>query len=172
MSSSRGVVTKFDDVAMELFIIRDIEFSLIINESILLFPFKEAIKKSMRSFGLERPECLSHRGFAIQTVLDVLFKWWCRKFGKAKIKCCSSKTMEMFGRQYNLVIVVFSIRNLVVWLTRQSITSTILNSWFVNEYKVVISQEESPASLTMREILRSAPVLKVTMIGDDLKGLR
>jgi hypothetical protein len=102
-----------DNIAIELSIVRDIEFSFIIDKSVLLFPFKEAIKKLMRSFGIERLGCLSHRRLAIQAVLDALFKQWCRNFGRAEIECYSSKSMEMFGGQYNLVIVVFSIRNLV-----------------------------------------------------------
>jgi hypothetical protein len=57
-------------------------------------------------------------------------------------------------------------------IDRQSITSTILDSWLMDEYEVVISQEESPVSLTTREILCSAPELKVAMIGDDFEGLR
>jgi hypothetical protein len=113
MPSSRGVMAGLDDVATELFIIRDIEFSLIIDESVLLFPFKKAIKKLTRFFGFKRLECLSYRRLTIQAVLDVLFKQWHRKFDRAEIKCCSSKLMKMFGEQYNLVIVVFSIRNLV-----------------------------------------------------------
>jgi hypothetical protein len=43
MSSSRRVMTELDNIAVELFIIRDIEFSLVIDESVLFFPFKEAI---------------------------------------------------------------------------------------------------------------------------------
>jgi hypothetical protein len=65
MSSSRRVMTGPDDVTMELFIIRNIEFSLVIDKSVLLFLFKEAIKKSTRSFGFERLESLSHRRLAI-----------------------------------------------------------------------------------------------------------
>jgi hypothetical protein len=74
MSSSRGVMAEFDNIATELFIIRDVEFSLVIDKSVLFFPFKETIKKLARFFGFERLESLSHRGFAIQTVLGVLFK--------------------------------------------------------------------------------------------------
>jgi hypothetical protein len=114
MPSSRGVMAGLEDVATELFIIGDIEFSLVIDESVLLFPFKEAIKELTRSFGFERLECLSHRRLTIQAVIDVLFKQWRRNFGRAKIKCCSSKLMEIFGGQYNLIFVVFSIKNLVV----------------------------------------------------------
>jgi hypothetical protein len=114
MSSGRGVMTRLDNVATELFIIRDIEFSLVIDESVLLFPFKEAVKELARSFGFERLESFSHRGLAVQAVLDALFEQWHRNFGRAEIKCCSSKTMEMFGRQYDLVVVVFGIRNLVL----------------------------------------------------------
>jgi hypothetical protein len=113
MSSGRGVMTELDDVATELFIVRDIEFSLVIDKSVLLFPFKETIEESARFFGLKRLEGLSHRGLAIQAVLDALFKRWRRNFGRAEIKCCSSKSMEVFGGQYDLVVVVFSIRNLV-----------------------------------------------------------
>jgi hypothetical protein len=113
MSSGGRVMIGFDNIAMELFIVRDVEFSLVIDEPVLYFPFKEAVEESTRSFGFERLEGLSHRGFAIQAVLDVLFKRWCRNFGRAEIKCYSSKTMEVFRRQYDLVIVVFSIRNLV-----------------------------------------------------------
>jgi hypothetical protein len=114
MSSSRGVMTELDDIAAELFIVRNIVFSFVINEPILFLPFKEAIKESARSFGFERLESLSHRGFAIQAVLDALFKQWRRNFGRTKIECYSSKLMEVFGRQYDLVIVVFSVRNLMV----------------------------------------------------------
>jgi hypothetical protein len=65
MSSSKGVMTGFDDVATEFFIIRNIEFSLIIDGSVLLFLFKEAVKESMRSFSFKRLESLSHRRLII-----------------------------------------------------------------------------------------------------------
>jgi hypothetical protein len=65
MSSGRGVMTGLDDIATELFIVRNIEFSLVINESVLLFPFKEAVNELTRPFGFERLKSLSHRGFAI-----------------------------------------------------------------------------------------------------------
>jgi hypothetical protein len=113
ISSSKRVMIGLDDIATELFIVRNVEFSLVINESVLLFLFKEAIKELTRSLGFERLKSLSHRGFTIQAVLNALFKQWRRNFGRAEIKCCSSKTMEVFGRQYDLVVVVFSIRNLV-----------------------------------------------------------
>jgi hypothetical protein len=38
MFSSRGVMTEFDDVAVELFIVGNVEFFLVINKSMLLFP--------------------------------------------------------------------------------------------------------------------------------------
>jgi hypothetical protein len=113
ISSGRGVMTGLDNIATKLFIIRNIEFSLIVNKSVLLLQFKRAVKESTRSFGFERLECLSYRRLIIQAVLDALFKQWCKNFGRAKIKCCSSKSMKVFGRQYDLVIVVFSIKNLV-----------------------------------------------------------
>jgi hypothetical protein len=65
ISSSRGVMTELDNVATELFIIRNIEFFFVINKSILLFPFKKAINESSKPFGFERLKSLSHRGFAI-----------------------------------------------------------------------------------------------------------
>jgi hypothetical protein len=43
MSSGRGVMIGLDNIAMELFIVRDVEFSLVIDKSVLLFPFKETI---------------------------------------------------------------------------------------------------------------------------------
>jgi hypothetical protein len=73
ISSSKGIIAGLDDIAAELFIIGDIEFFLVINESILLFPFKEAIEELMRSFGFKRFEGLSYRRLTIQAILDVLF---------------------------------------------------------------------------------------------------
>jgi hypothetical protein len=55
---------------------------------------------------------------------------------------------------------------------RQSITSTILDSWLMDEYEVVICQEESPTSLATRETLCSALEFKIAMISDDFEGLR
>jgi hypothetical protein len=74
MSSGREIMAGLDNIATKLFIVGNIEFSLVINESVLFFPLKEAVKESMKSFGFERLEGLSHRGFAIQAVLDALFK--------------------------------------------------------------------------------------------------
>jgi hypothetical protein len=74
MSSGRGVMAGLDNVATELFMVRDIEFSLVIDKSVLLFPFKEAVEESTRFFGLERLESLSHRRLTIQAFLDALFK--------------------------------------------------------------------------------------------------
>jgi hypothetical protein len=65
MSSGRRVMTRLDNVAIELFIVRNIEFSLVIDESVLLFPFKKAIKELTRSFGFEELECFSYRRLAI-----------------------------------------------------------------------------------------------------------
>jgi hypothetical protein len=42
----------------------------------------------------------------------------------------------------------------------------------MDEYKIVVSQEESPASLTTHEILRSAPELKIAMISDNFERLK
>jgi hypothetical protein len=74
ISSGRGVMIGLDNIAAELFIVRNIEFSLVIDESILLFPFKKTIEELARSFGFERLESLSHRRLVIQAVLNVLFK--------------------------------------------------------------------------------------------------
>jgi hypothetical protein len=43
MSSNRGVMIELDNIAIKLFIIRDIKFFLVMNESILFFPFKETV---------------------------------------------------------------------------------------------------------------------------------
>jgi hypothetical protein len=65
ISSGRRVMTGLDNVAMELFIVRNIEFSLVINESILFFPFKKAVKESTRFFGLEKLKSLGYRRLTI-----------------------------------------------------------------------------------------------------------
>jgi hypothetical protein len=54
MSNGRGVMAGLNNIPTKLFIIHDIEFSLVIDKSILLFPFKEAVKESTRFFGFER----------------------------------------------------------------------------------------------------------------------
>jgi hypothetical protein len=42
----------------------------------------------------------------------------------------------------------------------------------VNEYEVIVSQEESLASLITYEILRSMPELKIVVISDNFEELR
>jgi hypothetical protein len=74
MFSSREVMTELDNIATKLFIVGNIDLFLVINEPVLLFPFKEAIQELIRFFGFERLECLSYRRLAIKAVLDVLFK--------------------------------------------------------------------------------------------------
>jgi hypothetical protein len=54
-----------DNVIRELFIVRNIEFSLVIDKSILLFSFKEAIEELIRSFGFKRLESLGYRRLVI-----------------------------------------------------------------------------------------------------------
>jgi hypothetical protein len=87
MSSGREVMTELNDVTIELFIIRDIEFSLVIDESMLFFPFKDAIHELTRSFGFKKLESLSHKRLTIDIFLDAFFNQWCRSFGRAEIKC-------------------------------------------------------------------------------------
>jgi hypothetical protein len=67
-------MTEFNNITVELFIIRNIEFFLVIDEFIQLFPFKKAVYKSTRFFGLKKFEYLSYRRLAIKAVLNVLFK--------------------------------------------------------------------------------------------------
>jgi hypothetical protein len=69
-----------DDSGTELLIVRDIQLSLIIEESIEFFPFDKVVNQSARIFLAKYFEGLSNFDFAIGAVSNLLFK--CRRLGE------------------------------------------------------------------------------------------
>jgi hypothetical protein len=64
----------FDDLGTELLVIRDIQFSLVIEESVEFFPLEKVVNQSARAFLAEYFEGLSNFNFTIGAVSNLLFK--------------------------------------------------------------------------------------------------
>jgi hypothetical protein len=58
----------------------------------------------------------------------------------------------------------------MVWLHGQSI-SFIKSSWFVNDCKVKLGEEEEPACLLLEEFLLCVKICKVIVVGSNFENL-
>jgi hypothetical protein len=50
MPCGRRIVADLDDLGTELLVIRDIQLSLVIEESVVFFPLKKVVNQSARAF--------------------------------------------------------------------------------------------------------------------------
>jgi hypothetical protein len=53
---------------------------------------------------------------------------------------------------------------------RKMVSLGVSSSWFMCEAEVKMAEIEGPLGLTTSEVLSCVPVLKVPMVGDDVKG--
>ena len=74
MSDGGGVVTCLDDFTAEFVIVRDVQFALVIQQTIEIFPFEYAVGETSRAFLLQDNEGLSDFSFLLGTFANVLFK--------------------------------------------------------------------------------------------------
>jgi hypothetical protein len=126
MPCGRRIVAGLDDLGTELLVIRDIQFSLIVQESIEFFPFEEVVNQSARAFLAENFEGLGDFGFAIGAVSNFLFECW--GFGKGS----GGKRGEAFRIQNQLIPIIFSVRDLEVRGTRERVGNTVFLARLMN----------------------------------------
>jgi hypothetical protein len=119
-------MTCLDDLSMELLVIGDIQFSLVIEESVEFFPLEKIVNQSARAFFAEYFEGLSDFDFTIGAVSNLLFE--CRRFGEGS----GSKHDEMFRVQDQLIPIIFSVCDLEVQGTRERVGDTVFLAWLVN----------------------------------------
>jgi hypothetical protein len=126
MPCGRHIVAGLDDLGTELLVIRDVQLSLVIKESVEFFPLEKVVNQSTRAFLAEDFESLSDFDFAIGAVSNLLFE--CRGFGEGG----GSKRDEAFGVQNQLVPIIFGVRNLEVRGTRERVSDTVFLARLVN----------------------------------------
>jgi hypothetical protein len=113
------IVAGLDNLGTELLVIRDVQLSLIVQESVEFFPLEKVVDQSARAFLAEDFEGLSDFDFVIGAVSNFLFE--CRGLGEGG----GSKCNEAFGVQNQLVPIIFGVRDLEARGTRERVGDTI-----------------------------------------------
>jgi hypothetical protein len=75
MPRYRRIVASLDDFGMELFIVGDIQFSFVVQESVKFFSLEKVVNQSARAFLAEYFESLGNFDFAIGAILNLLFEF-------------------------------------------------------------------------------------------------
>jgi hypothetical protein len=119
-------MASLDNLGIELLVIRNIQLSFVIEESVEFFPFEKIVDQSARIFLAKDFKGLSDFDFAIGAVSNFLFE--CRGFGEG----CGGKRDKAFGVQNQLVPIVFSVRNLEARGTRERVSNTVFLAWLVD----------------------------------------
>jgi hypothetical protein len=113
------IVAGFDDLGTEILVVRDVQLSLVVQESVEFFPLEKVVNQSARAFLAKDFKGLSDFDFAIGAVSNLLFE--CRGFGKGR----GSKRDEAFRVQNQLVLIIFSVRDLEARGTRKRVGDTV-----------------------------------------------
>jgi hypothetical protein len=88
------IVAGLDNLGTELLVIRDVQLSLVVQESVEFFPLEKVVNQSARAFLAKDSESLGDFDFAIGAVSNFLFE--CRRFGEGR----GSKRDETFGVEH------------------------------------------------------------------------
>jgi hypothetical protein len=119
MPCHRCIVAGLDDFGMELFVVRDIQFLFVVEESVEFFLLEKVVDQSARAFFTKYFESLSDFDFTIEAISNLLFKFW--RFGKGN----GSKCNKMRGIKDQLIPIVFSIRDLKACRARERVCDTV-----------------------------------------------
>jgi hypothetical protein len=120
------IVASLDDLGMKLLVVGDVQFSLVVKESVEFFPLKKVVNQSARAFLAKDFEGLGDFDFAIRGVSNFLFECW--GLGKGG----SGKRNEAFRVQNQLILIVFSVCDLEARGMRERVGDTVFLAWLVN----------------------------------------
>jgi hypothetical protein len=120
------VVAGLDDFGMELFIVRNVQLSLVIEESVEFFSLEKVVNLSTRAFLAKYFKGLDDFDFAIGAVLNLLFE--CQGFGEGS----GSKRDEAFRVHNQLIQIVFRVCDLEAQGTRERVGNTVFLARLVN----------------------------------------
>jgi hypothetical protein len=126
MPCGRRIVAGLDNLGTELLVVRDVQLSFVVQESVEFFPLEKVVNQSARAFLAKDFEGLSDFDFTIRAVSNFLFE--CRGLGEGR----GSKRNEAFGVQNQLVPIVFGVRNLETRGTRERVCDTVFLARLVN----------------------------------------
>jgi hypothetical protein len=112
MSGSGRIVAALDNLGTELLVVRNVQFSLVVQKSVEFFPLEKVVNQSARAFLAKYFEGLGDFDFAIRAVSNFLFE--CRRFGKGS----GSKCDEAIRIEDQLIPIILSIGDLKVCRTR------------------------------------------------------
>jgi hypothetical protein len=126
MPCRRRIMAGLDNLGMELLIVRNVQLSFIIEESVEFFPLEKIVNQSVRAFLAKYFESLSNFDFTIEAILNLLFE--SQRFGESG----GGKRDEVFRIKNQLVPVVFSVRDLEAHRARERIGTIIFLAWLVN----------------------------------------
>jgi hypothetical protein len=115
-----------DDFGTKLLIVGNIQFSLIVQESVEFFPLEKIVNQSARAFLAKDFEGLGDFDFTIGAVSDLLFEH--RGFGKSG----GGKHDKVFRVQDQLIPIVFGVRDLEARGTRERVCNTVFLARLVN----------------------------------------
>jgi hypothetical protein len=79
-----------DDLSTKLLVVRDVQLSFVVQESVEFFPLEKIVNQSVRAFLAKHFQGLDNFDFAIGAVSNLLFE--CQGFGKGS----GSKRDEAF----------------------------------------------------------------------------
>jgi hypothetical protein len=119
MPCGRRIVAGLDDLGTELLVVRDVQLSLVVQESVEFFSLEKVVNQSARAFLAKDFESLGDFDFAIGAVSNFLFE--CRGFSEGE----GSKRDKTFGVEYQLVPIIFGVRDLEARGTRERVGDTI-----------------------------------------------
>jgi hypothetical protein len=126
MPCSGRIMAGLDDLGTELLVVRDVQLSFVIQESVEFFPLEKVVNQSVRAFLAKDFESLSNFDFVIGAILNPLFE--CQGFGEGG----GGKRGEAFRIQNQLVPIIFSVRDLEARETRERVSNTVFLARLVN----------------------------------------
>ena len=126
VSSSGRVVTGFHDLATKFRVVGDVQFAFVIQQTVEFFPLEYAVGETSRAFLFQGDEGVSDFGFAVGAIAYALFEGW------GLSESGRGDCLKVFGPKNNLIVVVFSVSDLMFGKAREGIRTGLSFSRFVD----------------------------------------
>jgi hypothetical protein len=163
VSSCCIVVALLQYIPAQLQVGRDVEASTVEDKPVVLGPFRETVGEAFGSCLLEVGETLQHLCLPGTLLADAV--------GKGVAKDRGGHPCKVLWTEDDLLAVIFSVGDVVVRHAGEGVGLGVGLSRTVDEREVEAGEVEGPSALSSAEVLCSAPVLKVAVVGDDLERL-
>ena len=133
---SGKVVTGSDDFTAKFVVIGDVQFALVVQQSVKISPFKYTVDEILRAFLLQDFKGLSDFSFAFGAFADAFFEGC----SLSEDERGGGDSLEVLRFENDAILVVIGVGDLMLGKAREGISASLCRTGFIDQLEIKLGE--------------------------------